>query len=253
MKTDMLGARMRRLESFHTLRVPPGAWTILRVDGCGFSRLTAENFSKPFDDRFSQAMRAAAKALVDRFSGLYAYTESDEISLLLPRTFDVFDREVEKLVSLTAATASAAFSLRSELLATFDSRVIVAARSEDVVDYFRWRQSDAARCALNGWCYWTLRNSGTSQAAATAQLQGLSNAAKHELLFAQGINFATLPAWQRNGIGIYWQSYEKSSVNPRTKESVVSIRRRLATDTELPSKDEYARFLRDVLSSAVRV
>ncbi len=57
----------------------------------------------------------------------------------------------------------------------------------DVVDYFSWRQADAARCALNGWCYWTLRKAGQSRQQATAALERASTADKNELLFGHGI------------------------------------------------------------------
>ena len=43
-------------------------------------------------------MAETAKALLSSLQGTYAYTESDEISVLLPRHADLFDREVEKLV-----------------------------------------------------------------------------------------------------------------------------------------------------------
>ena len=245
MKTNDLGERMRRLEVFHGLRVPLGAWTIIRVDGCGFSRLTADEFAKPFDPRFSDAMVTAAQSLLKRFQGVYAYTESDEISLLLPRDANVFDREVEKLVSITAGLASAAFSLRVAIAAAFDSRVVVAARTQETIDYFRWRQSDAARCGLNGWCYWTLRQHGASQAAATRQLHGLSRSAKHDLLFDHGINFATLPGWQRHGIGLHWENYHKQAIDPRSQRPVLARRRRLVVDRDLPVKDAYEKWLRE--------
>lgn len=247
MKTDELGQRMRGLEVYHALRVPAGAWTILRIDGCGFSKLTAQHFEKPFDERFSGCMVAAAQALAARFQAVYTYTESDEISLLLPRSSDIFDRELEKLVSITAGTASAAFSLAAGVAASFDSRVIVAPRTSQAIDYFRWRQSDAARCALNGWSYWTLRKAGESQAKATAALLGLSTAQKHELLFSRGVNFAELPAWHRRGIGLYMQTYEKSSIDARTGESVAARRKRLYVDRELPAKEAYGEWLKDHL------
>lgn len=250
MRTDDLGARLRKLETFRSLRVPPGAWTIIRVDGCGFSRLTAEHFHKPFDERCSQAMIAAAYALVERFQGVYAYTESDEISLLLPRTFALFERRIEKLISLTAAVASAAFTSESGILGTFDSRICIAATDTDVIDYFRWRQSDAARCALNGWCYWTLRGEGLSQATATAQLSGSTTATKHELLFARGIHFPHLPAWQRNGVGVSWETFEKEGFDPRTRLAVLAERRRLQVSTDLPIKQDYDEWLARMLTVA---
>jgi len=78
-----------------------------------------------------------------------------------------------------------------------------------VVDYFRWRAEDAARNALNAWCYWTLRKAGQSRQAATAALRGATTAEKSELLFKYGINFNDVPAWQKRGVGLYWETYDK--------------------------------------------
>lgn len=52
MRADELEGRMRRLEAFHGLRVPPGAWPILRLDGRGFTRFTEGRCEEPFDERF---------------------------------------------------------------------------------------------------------------------------------------------------------------------------------------------------------
>ncbi len=244
MDADSLEIRMRQMECYHALRIPPGAWPIVRVDGRSFSRLTEKRFEKPFDARFRDLMLDAAKSLIVELQGIYAYTESDEISLLLPREWALFDREVEKTVSVSAGIASAKFSLAGGEAAHFDSRVIVAAGTEEVEDYFRWRQTDAARCALNGWCYWTLRNAGQTVKQATSALERLSVADKNELLFRSGINFNEVPMWQRRGIGLYWESYEKSGFNPLTKQPVAATRRRIKTDLDLPMKDSYGEFLR---------
>ncbi len=140
MKDEGLGNRMRRLEWFHSLRALPGTWPIIRVDGRNFSRLTEERFEKPFDSRFHALMVATASALLDGLQGLYAYTQSDEISILLPRNTELFDRELEKLVSVSAGIASATFTHQfGEAVVHFDSRLCLAANAELVVDYFRWR------------------------------------------------------------------------------------------------------------------
>lgn len=247
MPTDDLAARMRRGEAFHGLRIPPGCYAVLRVDGRGFSRFTAAHFEKPFDRRFHELMTATARRLVEELHGRYAYTESDEISVFLPRDWDLFDREVEKAVSLSAGVASAEFTLLGGRAAHFDSRAWVSGRRDDVVDYFRWRQADAARCALNGWAYWTLRQEGLGVRQATARLHGATRAEKHELLFQRGVQFQDLPAWQRRGTGIYWERYTKEARNPRTGEPVLAERRRLRVDEDLPMKDDYAEFLRGLL------
>ncbi len=243
MHPDEFEGRMRALEVFHSLRLPPGAWLILRLDGRGFSRFTASRFEKPFDATFHDGMVQTAQALLEDLQGCYAYTESDEISVLFPRAWDLFDRELEKVVSLSAGIASATLCQAYGTSVQFDSRAVLAPEDEQVVDYFRWRQADAARCALNGWTYWTLRKGGQGVAAATAALNGKSVADKNELLFQAGINFNDLPLWQRRGTGLYWERYEREGYNPKLDQKVVTTRRRIKVDQELPMGQEYAGFL----------
>jgi len=116
------------------------------------------------------------------------------------------------------------------------------------VDYFRWRNEDAARNALSGWCCWTLRKDGQSERQATKRLLGLSVSQKNELLFQYGINFNDLPDWQKRGIGLYWEEYDKPSVNPITNEEITVRRRRIRTDYDLPMKDDYDQFVRSIIS-----
>jgi tRNA(His) guanylyltransferase len=247
MDSDRFEAYMRRFEYFHDLRLLPETWTVIRVDGRGFSRLTTAAFDKPFDARFHDLMVGVATTLLEELGGIYAYTESDEISVLFPRNWDLFDRELEKLVSVSAALASAAFTHAHGASAHFDSRVWLGPDAAHVVDYFKWRMADCARCALNGWSYWTLREEGQSARAATRTLDGLSTSAKHELLFARGVNFAELPTWQRRGTGLYWESYEKEGYNPVTKETVTAMRRRVKIDRDLPMGEGYEALIRGFL------
>lgn len=247
MNSDDFEARMRGFEYFHALRLLPETWTVIRVDGRSFSKFTESGFDRPFDIRFRDAMVKAAQALLKEFHGLYAYTESDEISILFPPDWTLFDRELEKVVSISAGIASSAFTLAIGKPAHFDSRIWLGTSKSLVVDYFRWRQSDAGRCALNGWCYWTLRKAGKSVKDATARLENKSPAFKNELLFQHGINFNDLPQWQRRGIGVYWEQYEKEGYNPIKKESVKALRRRIKVDLELPMKENYGRFIRKII------
>jgi tRNA(His) 5'-end guanylyltransferase len=248
MRPDEFNARMRALEVFHPLRLPPGAWVVLRVDGRGFTRLTEARFEKPFDPRFHAGMVEAARALLEELQALYAYTESDEISLLLPRAWDPSDRELEKAVSLSAGLASAAFSLACGLRAAFDGRAVPCPTDGQVVDYFRWRQADAARCALNGWCYWTLRKAGRSVAAATAALAGRGVAFKNELLFRAGVNFNEVPTWQRRGTGLYREEFRRQGFDPKRGGAVVATRRRVRVDLELPLGEAYGEMIRRLLT-----
>lgn len=251
MDSDRFESQMRALEYFHGLRILPGTWPVIRVDGKGFTKFTEARYEKPFDERFSQCMVKTAEALLVALSGVYAYTESDEISVLLPREWDLYDRAVEKAISISAGIASSTFAQLCGDAVVFDSRLWLGASEQLVVDYFRWRQADASRCALNGWAYWTLRKNGESARAATRALYGKSVNEKHELLFSRGVNFNDTPMWQRRGIGLHREFYAKVGFDPVRNAPVTTARRRLKIDRELPMKDEYSRFIARFLTASV--
>ena len=157
---------------------------------------------------------------------------------------------MRKYISILTGEASAALSLKLGCTAVFDCRLIPLPNMERVKDYFLWRQEDAHRNALNAHCYWMLRKEGMSVNKATALLEGKTVSYKNELLFSYGINFDKLPAWQKRGIGLYWEEYEKSSINPLTGESKAAVRRRLKTDTKLPIRSDYAQMIEKTLKQA---
>jgi len=250
-KFDDLDAKMRVFETVADTCVLPELYMVARLDGRSFTRLTKEThpFDTPFDSRFRDMMVATTESLMTcGFRVIYGYTESDEISLLFARNENTFGRKLRKYNSVLAGEASAKFSLLCGSVGAFDCRVSQLPTPDLVVDYFRWRSADATRNALNSWCYWMLRRkTGKSKRQATSQLLGLSISEKNELLFQYEINFNDLPAWQKRGVGVYWEHYDKPSVNPVTGECVVAGRRRIRREYELPMKDEYSEFIRAIL------
>lgn len=252
MDSDDFEKRMRELEYFHSLRCPPGSWIVLRLDGRGFTKFTARaKFERPFDFKFQEYMRITAKALLEELQGLYVFTESDEISIAFPPDWDFFDREVEKIISLSASIASVAFALASQHAVQFDSRIWLGANLEQVIDYFRWRQTDTTRCALNGWCHWTLLKEGYSPHQATMQLNNQSLEYKQNLLQQRGINFQALPLWQRYGTGFYWETYEKTGYNPIKQQQETTRRRHIQMNDELPTKEAYGQFITNLLGQSL--
>jgi tRNA(His) guanylyltransferase len=254
MRIDDLDETMRAFETALDPNVLPEVFMVARLDGRGFTRLTKEvhPFEKPFDRRFHDLMRQTAEHLMTN-CGLgvsYAFSQSDEISLLFGPDSDGFGRKLRKLLSILSGEASARFSLLLGSVAVFDCRVSQLPSAGLVVDYFRWRAEDAHRNALNAHCYWLLRRQGRDVGQATEALRGLSTSAKNEFLFRGGINFNDLPAWQKRGSGLYWQGYERPGVNPVTGERVVARRRRICHDLELPTSDAYSAFLRGLIERA---
>lgn len=240
---DDLDKQMRVYEQSLDQIILPEIYMVARLDGRGFTRLTKEvcKFEAPFDVRFRDLMTKTVEALMDcGFKVVYGFTESDEISLLFAPEDNAFGRKVRKYNSTLAGEASVAFSLALGQAATFDCRIVPLPNIERVRDYFLWRQEDAHRNSLNSHCYWMLRKEGKSVQEATAMLEGQSVSYKNELLFSRGINFDKLPSWQKRGIGIWREQYEKEGFNLVTKKTEKAIRNRIHVEYELPLGQEYA-------------
>lgn len=251
MKFDELEKQMRAYESARDPSLLGGIHIVARIDGRSFTRLTGEvmGFAKPYDEVFRDHMIATMEHLVagSGFNVTFAYTQSDEISLLFPRSEDAFNRNIRKWTSILAGEASGMFSNRLGRAVAFDCRLIELPTDRLVIDYFRWRNEDAHRNALNAWTYWTLRQEGKGQSDATKSLERLSVSEKNELLFQRGINFNEVPLWQRRGLGAIWQEETKAGLNPKTGEETTAIRRQLTILRELPMRDEFDGLIRGLL------
>jgi tRNA(His) 5'-end guanylyltransferase len=231
---------MQAGEVFSGARLAADTWTAIRLDGRAFTKFTAGGrFAKPYDAEFRDAMVDAAAALLEDFGGIYAATHSDEISVVFAPAWEQFGRRVEKIVSVAAGLVSAAFTHAVRQPAHFDARVWQGAEAGDAVAYFRWRQEDAARCALNAWCHW-----------ARLQVEGKDRLARRRLLLEHGIDFDELPGWQRRGVGLYWRAHEKAGYNPLTHASVSATRRAVERDFDLPTGQDYAALLAGLFEHA---
>lgn len=251
MKFDDLDLKMRIYETSQDRCILPSIFIVARIDGRGFTKLTKEThkFNAPFDERFRDLMVETVKHLMNcGFNMIYGYTQSDEISLLFNSNETAFSRKTRKFISILAGEASAKFSSLLGDVGAFDCRLSELPNKQLVEDYFRWRNEDAHRNALNAHCYWRLRKDNFTQNEATTKIEGLSISEKNELLFQYGINFNELPNWQKRGIGFYWKDIKKEGFNPKTNEKVFVDRRELYIDFELPMKEEYNQFIAELIN-----
>lgn len=203
-----LGDRMKGYEAVTKGFLPRRTYTIIRVDGKAFRTFLREA-DKPFDPQVMELMDATAEALCREVAGTaFAYTQSDEISLLLQDFSSVhteawFGGNVQKMASVAAATATAWFNWDVERYrmtlglkvpsgpAMFDARVFTIPDPVEVANYFLWRQRDA------------VRNSVSMAAQANfshKSLQGLNSSELQEKLFTEkGINWSEYPARVKRG------------------------------------------------------
>ena len=183
---------------------------IMRLDGRAFHTFTKQ-FQRPFDEALSGMMLTTALSLCAEIQGAKcAYIQSDEISILITdmdriETEAWFDYNVQKMCSISAATATIAFATEymhwniginnSDLLVkmrkiSFDSRVFNIPHDE-VENYFVWRQKDWERNSIH-----MLAQAHFSH----KQLHKKSRSDMHEMLFQKGINWADLPDKWKNGV-----------------------------------------------------
>ena len=251
MKFNDLDKKMRVYEQSLDQKILPDMYMVARLDGRNFTKLTHEicKFEAPFDQKFRDVMVKTTKALMNcGFRVIYAFTESDEISLLFHPAEISFARKTRKYNSTLAGVASATISMELNLLATMDCRIIPLPNIARVQEYFLWRQEDANRNALNSYCYWTLRKEGKSVREATKMLEGKGVAFKNELLFQKGINYNNVPNWQKRGVGLWNVLYQKEGLNPITGEKTVATRSKIHEEYNLPLNMEYSRLVESLIS-----
>jgi tRNA(His) 5'-end guanylyltransferase len=195
---DDLGRRMKAdYEDALRLYVPRRSYVVIRIDGRGFHTFT-KGLERPYSRRLADALDQAALALCQEMIGCrFAYGQSDEYSFLLTDFEKVtaplwFDGNVQKMVSVSASLFTAHFNraFGGEEIAAFDSRVLVISQRSEVENYFLWRQLDASANSLNMLA---------SAHFPHAQLTGKSNAEKHEMLHAKGVNWAKMAADFKRG------------------------------------------------------
>lgn len=194
MRPSELSLRMKSYEDSASL--PAKTPVIIRLDGKAFHTFT-RGFTKPFCDGIHAAMVHTAEVLAREISGVVlAYTQSDEISLLLSdwdqeTTLGWYAYKAQKMVSVSASIATLAFNrtLPTETGALFDARVM-SMPFEEVVPYFVWRQQDAERNSVSA-----LGQSVFSH----KQIHGKSTTELKKMLVESGSPWESVSPWFQRG------------------------------------------------------
>jgi tRNA(His) 5'-end guanylyltransferase len=226
---DALGDRMKaNYESRTRQFLMRRNYTVIRIDGKAFHTYT-KHLQSPFDDNLMHDMDSTAAILCKEIGGAkFAFVQSDEISLLITDFDDLqtqawFDYNVQKMVSVSASVATAAFNQfrqRRETndvwgmkLAHFDSRVFQLPNKSEVENYFIWRQQD------------TTRNSILSVAQSLyshKQLEGKNTSELQEMIFQKGINWNDYKPYYKRGRMIMKEEYEIEP-NPSIPEAIIQL------------------------------
>jgi tRNA(His) 5'-end guanylyltransferase len=232
---DELGQRMKENYELRTRTfLPRRTYSIIRLDGKSFHTYT-KGLTKPFDYDLISDMDNATIEIMSQIQGSqFAYVQSDEISILLTdfekeTTHAWFDGNVQKITSVSASLITAEFNrLRinrnrnnwnankkngeypgTENLAYFDSRVFTIPDRTEVMNYFIWRNQDAARNSVS-----MVAQSLYSH----SELDGKNTAEKQEMIYKKtSKNWSFYPESDKNGRLIVKETYA-----PETPENSIS-------------------------------
>lgn len=235
MNSAEFATEQKTREEWATTTIPVGEWITLRVDGRGFTTFTAERCEKPFDENFHQEMVRVCAALMTDLGAVAGFTQSDEITVVIPPASDMFARRVEKLVSVAAGVASAEITTWARRATVFDGRCVRTPNVDAVMDVLSWRAADATRNALHSAAYWALRDTGVTARAAESRLNGATQDQKRLILDGLDRPFDGFPLWARHGSLVYWIEVPHTGVNPVTGDEIETTRRRLRSGALVPA------------------
>ena len=171
MKFNNLEDKCQYYRSLTDYRILPNSNIIVFLDGKNFSSLIKNNFKKPFDDSFIDMMNRTAQFLCENVQGCkFAYTQSDEISLLItdydtPETDTLFGGRICKIQSILASLATSEFNrwftiynlnkcydnanvgefISKMKMAQFDCKVWTVPNQNDAFAWFLYRQLDCVK------------------------------------------------------------------------------------------------------------
>ena len=226
-----LGNRMKRYEAVTKQLMPRRTYTIVRVDGKAFHTF-CRDADKPFDRIIHACMVYTAQSLLSELQGAQlGYTQSDEISILLcdfarVSTEAAFDNSVQKLASVSASIATAAFGecygvYRDYRKALFDARVFTVPDPVEVGNYFVWRQKDATRNSVS---------MAAHSMFSPKQLHGKNFSAMQDMMWNKGTNWNDYPDWAKRGTCVF-----RDEEGIREEDPPVFTRHREWLDAKIPA------------------
>ena len=232
---DSLGTRMKGYENTSKTFLQRRTPVIIRVDGKAFhtwtKRLKAFDTSLkegPFSNVMYQAMSYTSNAMLRVIQNAeLAYTQSDEISILLKdwhtyKTDQWYNGNVQKIASVSASITTAAFNkyMREPVydlmddLALFDARVFNLPK-EDVTNYFIWRQKDATRNSINMLAQFYFSHK---------ELQGKNVSQVQDMLMTKGVNWNNLEVWKKRGsVFVPKKDFSETPIFSRDRDFIENI------------------------------
>jgi len=161
-----LASLLKEYEEYPSVLVPANRWITLRLDGCGWTKVLKRLkesgvLASGFSDNIAGSMIATCQAVMCEFGASLGYTQSDEMTIIVPPTSGTREHlgDMQAWVSIASSIAAAEFnqrladmamdrhvSLDAVPIANFDCRVGVFSSAAEAEAMIVWRSSD---CNMN--------------------------------------------------------------------------------------------------------
>lgn len=230
-----LGDEVRKAEELAVARVPGDRWISLRLDGCGFGKFVracrAQGLFPPrgYAEEFAHLMQTGCAALAGKFHAFVAYTQSDEMTLLIPpapvsaageQGPHVFNGRVMKLCSVAASHLTVVFAkevlklardkqIEVDLAPVFDCRLGSFASLDEALALILWRAYDSGVNGVSDACH---HQRGALDGA--KQAVGLPTSEKLVWLHAHGL----LPLKSHQAHGTFFTRVRRRRKRPENAE-----------------------------------
>lgn len=165
---NTLKDKCKYFQELYNYKLMPNSYVLVHLDGVSFSKKVKKKFELPFDKTFINMMNETAKYLCENVPAVkIAYTQSDEISLLMKSdNYEMFrGGRLNKIQSIMASMASTKFNqlyllnylgknsymkdsldfIRKAPLFEFDCKVWCVPSIKEANEWFLFRHRDCVR------------------------------------------------------------------------------------------------------------
>jgi len=241
-----LGDAVKKAEQANGDKISGDKWISLRCDGTGFSKLTRhlrrnDVISQGYSEDFGSIMQSCCLDLMTKFNGACAYSQSDELTVLVAPTSivrgeqqpHVYSGRLQKLCSLAAATVTARFQYELvalchnkdidpvsifKVLPTFDCRVGQYDTKLEAMSLILWRGYD---CSVNA------VSDGVLRSGVSGSKKMMLNKTGEKLVWLHSHNILPLHRHQREGTYMVKVKRVQTGKNQKTGEEVSFLRSKI--------------------------
>ncbi len=198
--------RLKAFEVLGDLLLPPELFTLVRLSCPSLESLARHQlgFDFPFDARLGKALVKAASTLFAAHDGvLFCHVCGDELTFLLELDTHLNRRSPLAVVADFSGGMSARLSHGLAQAAPCRATVYALPTPEVVQLYFLWRQSQLRASAFRHHYVRVLGGRGVDIESARQMVEDIGADDLAMVLQENGIEESDIPAWQRNGTGLY--------------------------------------------------